>query len=248
MATYIAPVLCHGTCQQKLPSFGAGLVPKSNGMHRGRRKREQITHIAQTLVPMCMASLNTDTRSRKSEMLLLSKKNRRRKQHGFNVVRATSPEEMENKPQDPFATKEEYSDRDPISRFMISYFSKVMSKQLNDYPYDGTYEGFVELSRQIMRGRSTKEQQETVAGVLGGLLPPQSPERFRQWFPLNRRNAEFNAWITTLGFGWLVGPSELQKVDVEFEGRTETWNSGVHIKKCRYLENSGCVGMCGECL
>ena len=147
---------------------------------------------------------------------------------------------------DPFETKETYSDNDPISKFMIGYFSRVMSKQLDGHHYDGTYEGFVELSREIMRGRTSKEQQDTVAGVLSGLLPPQSPERFRKWFPLNRRNAEFNAWITTLGFGWLVGPSEVQEVEVEFKGKKEVWRSGVHIKKCRYLENSGCVGMCGR--
>lgn len=156
----------------------------------------------------------------------------------------TPPEQQQRIAADPFATKEQYSDADPLSKFMIRYFSRVMSKQLGGKPYDGTYDGFVELSREIMRGRSTKEQQETVASVLSGLLPPQSPERFRKWFPLNRRNAEFNAWITTLGFTWLVGPSELTDVQVEFQGNQETWRSGVHIKKCRYLENSGCVGMC----
>lgn len=65
-----------------------------------------------------------------------------------------------------------------------------------------------------MRGRTTAQQQETVDSVLASLLPPQAPERFRRWFPLNRRNAEFNAWITTLGFGWLVGPSEVTEVEV----------------------------------
>ena len=145
---------------------------------------------------------------------------------------------------DPFATKEVYSDADPVSKVMLWYFSKVMSEQLGNKPYDGTYDSFVNLSREIMRGRSTKQQQETVAGVLASLLPPQSPERFKQWFPLSKRNAEFNAWITTLGFTWLVGPSELTEVEVEFEGNKETWKSGVKIKKCRYLENSGCVGMC----
>lgn len=35
--------------------------------------------------------------------------------------------------------------------------------------------------REIMRGRSTKEQQQVVAGVLAGLLPPQAPARFRKW-------------------------------------------------------------------
>lgn len=145
---------------------------------------------------------------------------------------------------DPFATREQYSDSDPLSQFMIRYFSSVMSKTLGNKPYDGTYDGFVELSREIMRGRNTREQQEAVAGVLGSLLPPYAPERFRRWFPLNKRNAEFNAWITTLGFSWLVGPSSVREVEVEFEGKKVLWRSGVHIKKCRYLENSGCVGMC----
>lgn len=40
----------------------------------------------------------------------------------------------------------------------------------------------------------------------------QAPERFRRWFPLNKRNAEFNAFITVLGFAWLVGPSKLKEV------------------------------------
>lgn len=33
-------------------------------------------------------------------------------------------------------------------------------------------------------------------------------------------------------------------MEVDFNGRKETWKSSVKIKKCRYLEQSGCVGMC----
>lgn len=40
----------------------------------------------------------------------------------------------------------------------------------------------------------------------------QAPERFRRWFPLNKFNAEVNAFITVLGFAWLVGPSEVKEV------------------------------------
>lgn len=166
-----------------------------------------------------------------------------RKQPRTQVTIRTTTESSQNVT-DPFATKEVYDDSDPLSKFMIWYFSKVMSEQLNDAPYDGSYDSFVELSREIMRGRNSKEQQEAVAGVLASLLPPQSPERFKKWFPLNKRNAEFNAWITTLGFKWLVGEAELDDVEVEFEGKKQIWRSGVKIKKCRYLENSGCVGMC----
>ena len=35
-----------------------------------------------------------------------------------------------------------------------------------------------------------------------------------------------------------------KQVEVDYEGRKEKWMSGVTIKKCRYLESSGCVGMC----
>jgi hypothetical protein len=150
-------------------------------------------------------------------------------------------------PADPFAERNAYSDADPVSRFMLWYFSRTMSAQLGGAPYDGSYDGFVALSREITRGRSAKQQQDVVDGILGSLLPPQAPANFRKWFPLNKRNAEFNAWITTLGFGWLVGPSEVVEVEVEFEGRPQAWRSGVKIEKCRYLENSGCVGMVSGC-
>jgi hypothetical protein len=50
---------------------------------------------------------------------------------------------------DPFATREVYSDSDLLSKIMIRYFSGVMSRQLGDKPYDGTYDGFVELSKEV---------------------------------------------------------------------------------------------------
>eukprot|EP01025_Chloroclados_australasicus_P057345 TRINITY_DN7144_c1_g2_i3.p3 TRINITY_DN7144_c1_g2~~TRINITY_DN7144_c1_g2_i3.p3 ORF type:complete len:121 (-),score=9.01 TRINITY_DN7144_c1_g2_i3:470-832(-) len=38
---------------------------------------------------------------------------------------------------------------------------------------------------------------------------------------------------------------ELKQVEIEQEdGTKQIWKSQVHIKKCRYIENSGCVGMC----
>ncbi|GAB4815549.1 hypothetical protein N2152v2_002595 [Parachlorella kessleri] len=138
-------------------------------------------------------------------------------------------------PADPFATKEVYKDN-VFDRFMINYFSRTMSNELGGLPYDGSYESFVDLSREMMRGRNTQQQQEAVAGVLVSLLPPQAPANFRKWFPFNKLNSEVNAFITTLGFTWLI--------EVDYQGRKEEWLSGVEIKKCRYLESSGCVGLC----
>ncbi|KAK9103953.1 hypothetical protein Sjap_021207 [Stephania japonica] len=107
---------------------------------------------------------------------------------------------------------------------------------LLDYDYDK----FVEVSKKVMQGRSRKQQQQVVREVLLSMLPPGAPAQFRKLFPPSRWAEEFNAALTVPFFHWLVGPSEV--VEVEVNG--EKQRSGVHIKKCRYLENSGCVGMC----
>lgn len=52
--------------------------------------------------------------------------------------------------------------------------------------YKDSYDGFVDLSKEIMRGRTSEQQRETVAGVLDSLLPPEASVRFRQWFPLSQ--------------------------------------------------------------
>eukprot|EP00884_Botryococcus_braunii_P003730 jgi/Botrbrau1/13358/Bobra.0158s0011.1 len=144
---------------------------------------------------------------------------------------------------DPFATKEVYQDG-IFNMFFIRYFSKKMAQQLGVESYKDSYDGFVDLSKEIMRGRTSKQQRDTVAGVLDSLLPKEAAVRFRKWFPLSQFSAEANAFFTMVGFSWLVGPMDMKKVDVQFNGSTQTWNSGVQIKKCRYLEQSGCVGMC----
>ncbi|KAK9147198.1 hypothetical protein Scep_005955 [Stephania cephalantha] len=107
---------------------------------------------------------------------------------------------------------------------------------LLDYDYDK----FVEVSKKVMQGRSRKQQQQVVREVLLSMLPPGAPAQFRKLFPPTKWAEEFNAALTVPFFHWLVGPSEV--VEVEVNG--EKQRSGVHIKKCRYLENSGCVGMC----
>ncbi|KAG6474740.1 hypothetical protein ZIOFF_068679 [Zingiber officinale] len=106
--------------------------------------------------------------------------------------------------------------------------------------WDMDYESFVDVSKRVMTGRSRKQQLEVVREVLLSMLPPGAPAQFRKLFPPTRWAAEFNAALTLPFFYWLVGPSEV--IEVEVNGVKQ--RSGVLIKKCRYLENSGCVGMC----
>lgn len=73
--------------------------------------------------------------------------------------------------------------------------------------------------------------------VLLSMPRPGAPAQFRRLFPPTRWACEFNAALTVPFFRWLVGPSE-----VEVGGLRQ--RSEVRIEKCRYLESSGCVGMC----
>lgn len=116
--------------------------------------------------------------------------------------------------------------------------SSAQDKEKGWFDYD--YDSFVDVSRRIVQGRNRAQQQEVVREVLLSILPPGAPEQFKKLFPPTKWAAEFNAALTVPFFHWLVGPSEV--IEVEVNGVKQ--KSGVLVKKCRYLENSGCVGMC----
>ncbi|KAH7668297.1 Beta-carotene isomerase protein [Dioscorea alata] len=149
----------------------------------------------------------------------------------------------------PMGQKTQYKDGFSEKAFM-SLFARKMGKFASDTKsnnnksergfWDWDYESFVDVSKRVMMGRNRTQQQVVVREVLLSMLPPGAPAQFRKLFPPTKWAAEFNAALTVPFFHWLVGPSEV--VEVEVNGVKQ--KSGVHIKKCRYLENSGCVGMC----
>lgn len=145
----------------------------------------------------------------------------------------------------------------PVDRLFIWLFSRKMAKALGKDPEKvglksgsksgskSGYDGLVELSKQIMHGRNAREQQETVAVVLRSLIPAQVLYLIRTLFSPTQLVCELNAWFATVLFEWLVGPSTVKEAEVTTaEGQIRQQKSGVYIEKCRYLENSRCVGMC----
>jgi hypothetical protein len=144
----------------------------------------------------------------------------------------------------PAAEKTVYHDN-WFDRLFIWLFSRKMAKAVGQKSSLKGYEGFVDLSTQIMQGRKSEEQQALVAVVLRSLVPAQVLWLIRTVFSPNRIVCELNAWFATMLFEWLVGPCEVKTVKVsDGGGGVRSQNSGVHIKKCRYLEASHCVGMC----
>ena len=142
------------------------------------------------------------------------------------------------------AQKTVYHDN-AFDRAFIWLFSRKMANAVGKRTARRGYDGFVDLSKQIMAGRNAQQQQETVAVVLQSLVPAPVLFLIRTLFSPTQLVCELNAWFATLLFEWLVGPCEVKEVEVPAKsGRMRLQQSGVHIKKCRYLENSRCVGMC----
>lgn len=143
-------------------------------------------------------------------------------------------------------TSEKTAYRDNLfDQIFIWLFSRKMAIALGKTTHRQGYDGFVELSQQIMQGRNAQQQQETVAVVLKSLVPAPVLYLIRTLFSPTQLVCELNAWFATVLFEWLVGPCEVKSIDLETaDGKTHVQNSGVQIKKCRYLEASRCVGMC----
>ncbi|BBC24349.1 DUF4033 domain-containing protein [Pseudanabaena sp. ABRG5-3] len=140
--------------------------------------------------------------------------------------------------------KDKYNDNF-IDRLFIWLFSSKMAKALGKGTEIEGYAGFVDLSKQIMQGRNAQEQQVIVAKVLQSLVPSPALWAIRTFFSPTRLVCVLNAWFAAQMFEWLVGPCEVAEAEIDLvDGTVRSQPSAVHIKKCRYLVDSGCVGMC----
>ncbi|XP_010274248.1 PREDICTED: beta-carotene isomerase D27, chloroplastic-like [Nelumbo nucifera] len=65
-------------------------------------------------------------------------------------------------------------------------------------------------------------------------------KQIRTLLPQSKFTRELYAVFTTFLFAWLVGPCEVKESEMEGEGEKNV----VHVKKCRFLEETSCAGMC----
>ncbi|OWM75212.1 hypothetical protein CDL15_Pgr023733 [Punica granatum] len=102
------------------------------------------------------------------------------------------------------------------------------------------YESLVEAARAVYKNFNPIQQRELVILALQKAFPSTVLNLIRTVLPNSGLAREFFAAFTTVFFAWLVGPCEVK--ESEFNGKKE--RNVVHIKKCRFLEESNCVGMC----
>lgn len=126
------------------------------------------------------------------------------------------------------------SQRDgPFALAAIALFRRAMRPSIGWQSPRPGYDGFVEECRMLMARVGPAEQQRVVRRTLDTLFAaPTGSNMFRKRFAKPRLNSR----ITPLFFHWLVGKCES---NVPPEG-----GFGVKIEKCRFLDESGCKGLC----
>ncbi|KAL2663904.1 hypothetical protein AAZV13_02G128500 [Glycine max] len=132
-----------------------------------------------------------------------------------------------------------------FDRIAINYLSKCVQEATGLKNSKSGYESLVEAATLASQRFSPIEQHQLVIQSLDRAFPKPMLLLIRTLLPPSKFARKLFAIFTTLFFAWLVGPSEFHHVKVresEVEGRRE--RNVVHIKKCRFLEETNCVGMC----
>ncbi|XP_050237398.1 beta-carotene isomerase D27, chloroplastic [Mercurialis annua] len=102
------------------------------------------------------------------------------------------------------------------------------------------YESLVQAAMDASQKFKLTHQRELVLEALDKAIPRPILDLIKMVLPQSKFTREYFAAFTTLFFVWLIGPCEVR--ESEFNGRKE--KNVVYIKKCRFLDETNCVGMC----
>ncbi|CAN1270862.1 Beta-carotene isomerase D27, chloroplastic [Linum perenne] len=137
--------------------------------------------------------------------------------------------------------KTEYRDN-WLEAAAIDYLSRHVQEATGERNEKKGYESLVQATTDVTRKFDVSQQRQLVLEALAAAIPSPVLNLIRAVLPNSKFKREYFAAFTTLFFAWLVGPCEVR--ESEFNGRKE--KNVVHIKKCRFLEQSNCVGMCSN--
>jgi len=136
-------------------------------------------------------------------------------------------------------------DSQPLNQLVYALFRRKMVAALNseDSKLEG-YPAIIDLTRRLNAIGTPKDTQEKTRQILKSLFPSWLPGAFKVMFakPLPDLSCRLNAWATWLTCQWLMGECEVNAVEVD--GGQVKEGYGVIVKRCRYLEDAGCVGIC----
>lgn len=146
----------------------------------------------------------------------------------------------------PDSPKPDYAQLDsvPLNRIVYSLFRAKLAQALGrDSSMEG-YDAIVDLTRRLNALGSPRTTQITTRAILNSLFPSWLPGAFKIMFsgPFPDFSCRLNAFATWATCQWLMGECEV--FDVEVDGGTIGRGHGVLVKRCRYLEETGCASVC----
>ncbi|CAI0402822.1 unnamed protein product [Linum tenue] len=107
------------------------------------------------------------------------------------------------------------------------------------------YEGLIEVANRLMlTGRRSSYTRDAAVRILVSLFPPFLLELYKLLIsPLagGKVAAIMVARVTQVTCQWLMGKCTVNSVDLP---GGKSWESGVLVERCKYLEESKCIGIC----
>ena len=153
------------------------------------------------------------------------------------------------------------SDAGPLGRLVDlaceSAFRSSLAREAGGDDNTPGFDGIINLAQKLVavEPRSAAATRIRARGVLRGLFPDWPPAPGAEqpgllwWFtrlfarPFPEFSAKLNAKVTWAAGGWLMGPLELRDLEETPEVGDGT-NQLVFVKRCRFLEQSGCASVC----
>ncbi|KAL6500249.1 hypothetical protein OROHE_025615 [Orobanche hederae] len=142
-----------------------------------------------------------------------------------------------------------------IDDIFLNVFRSKMAQVIGWDSEKPGYDGLIELAHRLMVGRSNSEATNAAVRILGSLFPPLLLDLFKKLVsPIagGKVASEMVARATAVSCQWLMGTCTVNSVDLP---NGSSWSSGqmifvmnlmvnVFVEKCKYLEESKCVGVC----
>ncbi|OAY25216.1 hypothetical protein MANES_17G076100v8 [Manihot esculenta] len=127
----------------------------------------------------------------------------------------------------------------------LSLFRNKMVKEVGWDSDKPGYAGLIEVANRLMSsGRTNSDTRDTAVRILRSLFPPFLLDLYKLFIsPLGggKVAALMIARVTALTCQWLMGICTVNSVDLPDGTSCE---SGVFVERCKYLEESKCVGIC----
>ncbi|KAM0071853.1 putative beta-carotene isomerase [Helianthus debilis subsp. tardiflorus] len=143
---------------------------------------------------------------------------------------------------------------DPISSVQYTpgvldhvFLNLFRNKMVQEVGWDSEkpgYDGLIDVANRLMLARTNSETKDAAVRILRSLFPPLLLELYKIIFaPVaqGKLAAVMVARVTALSCQWLMGTCTVNNVDLP-DG--SSLPSGVFVERCKYLEESKCVGIC----